>query len=312
MIKCILTVGIPASSKSTWAKAEVAKDPTNIVRINNDEIRAMTNGSVFSTDYEKLITETRNFLIKEAFRRDKSVIVDNVNSNKRHFETCCKLAKEVNRDIQVLEKPFYIEIEEAIARDAKREGSAKVGETVIRKFWKELGGKQFAFYHPRVEVFTKRNNSLDRVVEPMVQDESKEPCLICDLDGTLAKIGDRSPYSAENCDLTDSPNSHVVETVKLYFEAGCKVIFCSGRMEKDRAPTMRFIERCLPGMPHLLLMRNDSDLRKDAIVKEEIFNEHIKDKYWVKLVIDDRLSVCRLWFSLGLNLLRVGDPDANF
>ena len=56
MIKCILCVGAPASGKSFWAKSEVTKDPTNWVRINNDDIRAMTNGSVYSSDYEKLIT----------------------------------------------------------------------------------------------------------------------------------------------------------------------------------------------------------------------------------------------------------------
>ena len=69
MIKCIVCVGAPACGKSTWAKAEVAKDPSNWVRINNDDIRAMTNGSVWSADYEKLIGETRNFLIREAFKR---------------------------------------------------------------------------------------------------------------------------------------------------------------------------------------------------------------------------------------------------
>jgi hypothetical protein len=75
---------------------------------------------------------------------------------------------------------------------------------------------------------------------------------------------------------------------------------------------MRFIEKHLPGMEYVLLMRKDADFRKDNVVKEEIFNEYIKNKYWVKLVIDDRLSVCQLWFRLGLNLLRAGDPDANF
>jgi predicted kinase len=93
MLKAIVCVGAPASLKSTWSKAEVAKDPTNWVRINNDDIRAMCNSSVFSTDYEKLITDTRNFLIRESFKRNKNIIIDNVNINKRHWETVCKLAK---------------------------------------------------------------------------------------------------------------------------------------------------------------------------------------------------------------------------
>lgn len=39
MKKIILTRGIPASSKSTWAKQEVLKDPEHSVRINRDDLR---------------------------------------------------------------------------------------------------------------------------------------------------------------------------------------------------------------------------------------------------------------------------------
>ena len=33
----ILTRGIPASSKTTWAKQEVLKDPEHSIRINRDD-----------------------------------------------------------------------------------------------------------------------------------------------------------------------------------------------------------------------------------------------------------------------------------
>src|ERR1700723_2160071 len=111
MLKCIQTVGAPASCKSSWSKNEVAKDPTNWVRINNDDIRAMTNGSVYSADYEKLITATRNFLIREAFKHNKNIIVDNVNANKRHWDDLCRLCKEANKDIQLFQKLFYEDLE---------------------------------------------------------------------------------------------------------------------------------------------------------------------------------------------------------
>ena len=42
MKKIILTRGIPASSKSTWAKQEVLKDPEHSVRINRDDLRNMS------------------------------------------------------------------------------------------------------------------------------------------------------------------------------------------------------------------------------------------------------------------------------
>lgn len=39
MSKIIVTRGLPASGKSTWAKAWVAADPANRVRVNRDAIR---------------------------------------------------------------------------------------------------------------------------------------------------------------------------------------------------------------------------------------------------------------------------------
>lgn len=312
MIKIILTKGAPASGKSAWAKAEVAKDPDNWVRINNDDLRAMANQSVYSTEYEKLILDTRNFMLREALKRNKSVIIDNCNANKQHFEMACKIAQEINMDITVMEQPFYEELEVLLERDAKRIGKEQVGEAVIRKFWKALGGKQHKTYKARCEIFNKRAIAADKIIEPMQQDETKPIAAIIDLDGTLASIGNRSPYSAWNCDIVDSLNEPVANVVKLHYNAGYKIIFCSGRMEKDRAPTVRFIEKHLPKMEYQLFLRKDGDQRQDAIIKEEIFNEHIKNKFWIKFAIDDRISICRLWFNMGIKLFRYGDPDAIF
>lgn len=41
MHKIILTVGIPASGKSTWAKQWVLEDPEHRIRFNQDDIRNM-------------------------------------------------------------------------------------------------------------------------------------------------------------------------------------------------------------------------------------------------------------------------------
>ena len=41
MSKLIITRGLPASGKSTWAKQWVLEDPEHRVRINQDDIRLM-------------------------------------------------------------------------------------------------------------------------------------------------------------------------------------------------------------------------------------------------------------------------------
>jgi predicted kinase len=310
MLRVVLCCGIPTSGKSFWSKSEVDKDPNNVVRINRDSLREMMNNSSFSVVNEKMITATTNFMLQSALKAGKSVILDETNLNNKNFNSVCKIVKELNIDCIVMEKPFYIELDAATQRDASRVGKAVVGEDVIKKFWKKSGGKQHQHYKAKCETFLKQSNKLSWA--PLVQDKSLSKAIICDLDGTLCTIGDRSPYSAKNCDLVDRPNDFVINTVKLYSDAGYKVIFCSGRMDEDREPTERFIKKYLPELEYSLFMRQTGDQRKDSIIKEEIFNRDIFGKYNVELVLDDRLQVCRQWYKMGLNLLRVGDPEANF
>lgn len=308
-----MTVGIPGSGKSTWAKAEVAKDPANFVRINNDDLRAMCNGSVWTAEYEKFISDTRNYLIRDALKRGKNVIIDNLNINRRHFDDVCKIAKSVNVDVQVLEKHFFVELDEAIARDAKREGKAKVGEEIIKKWWKEAGGKMSKFYHPRVEVFTQRNGNVTSTVSGPTWDESLPTAVLCDLDGTLALIHNRSPYDASDCDIKDLPNVPVIETILAHYEKGRKIIFCSGREDKYRPETIRFIEmHCTIAekpIEYELHMRKTADFRKDALIKEEIYETNIEGKYNVLCVLDDRNQVVDFWRNKGLTCFQVAPGD---
>lgn len=310
MLKCILTIGAPASGKSFWAKQEVAKDPSNWVRINNDDLRAMTNGSIYSADYEKFITETRNFLIKEAVKRKKNIIIDNVNANRRHFETVCKIVKESNQDAQVFEKPFYEELATLLERNSKREGLARVPEDVVKKWYKELGGNAFKFYHPRVEVFNKRTFAAERFAEPMNQNDNLHKCVIFDLDGTMCNISHRNPYDASNCDK-DKPNKHVVELCKLFFKNDHKIFFFSGREDQHKEITMAWLDSHF-GHPYELYMRETGNKEDDRLLKERLFNTHVKEKFNCNAWVDDRLRVCKFVHEAGLPLFRVGDPEANF
>jgi predicted kinase len=308
--KIFLTVGIPSSGKSTWAKEEVAKDPLNTLRLNNDDLRATFNGSVWSSEYEKIIEATRNFLIEKGLKAGKDIIIDNLNLAPKHFSQTCEIVKKCNVDAMVIEKHFYISLEEALERNSKRTGTARLDDKVIEKWWKTSGKEMFKHYKPKVEVFSKQNHSSSWT--PLKQDFIGLDAVIVDIDGTLAKIGDRSPFDASRCDEVDLPNEPVVEMVNLYYRGDFRIIFCSGRMEKDEAPTKRFIARCIPGLEYELFMRKNGDLRPDDIIKEEIFREKIEGRYIIKAVIDDRAKVCRMWHRIGLNLFRVGDPDAEF
>lgn len=313
MLKIIMCVGIPGSGKSTWAKSEISKDPDNWVRINNDDLRAMMNESVYSAGYEKLVTEIRNSLIKEAIKKDKNIIIDNVNLNKKHFDDVVKIAKSFNKEIEVSEKPFYIELDEAIARDSQREGKAKVGESVIKKWWKDSGKDLFKSYKPKVAVVTQQQSSY---IKNIVFNPELPNAIMSDIDGTLALLNGRDPYDASTCE-NDLPNIPVIETLKSFYQRGYHIIFCSGREDKYKEQTQRFIEKFVrvsyadglekfdKPIAYRLFMRKTLDFRKDSVIKEEIFRNHIENKYNVLLVLDDRDQVVQGWRELGLTCFQV-------
>jgi len=121
----------------------------------------------------------------------------------------------------------------------------------------------------------------------------------------------------------DKPNKPVVQLVEWIFDYsklayeyatpascpdGLKIIFMSGRSAVCRTET----ERWLAGegfWDFELFMRPEGDNRKDSEIKLELFNAHVRDKYNVQLVLDDRNQVVQLWRNLGLTCLQVADGD---
>lgn len=307
MQRIFLTKGTIASGKTTWAESEVKKNPEKISRINRDSLRNMMNGYVMSDSNEKLITKVRDAAIIASLKSGRDVIVDETGKSPRVFVDICKIVKSLNIDCIVLEKPFYVDLETSLERNSKREGTAKIPEDIVRKFWKEFGGVQHKHYHAKMETFYKNSE-----LTTLVQDENLPRAVIFDNDGTISLIHkDRSPYDASTCDL-DLPHEHVIECMKLYFKAGYKILFVSGREDKDRAPTERFYKQYFPEVKYELFMRKTGDMRKDVLIKEEIFNNYIKDKYYVAGWFDDRLQVSKWVYENGLPLFRVNDPEATF
>jgi hypothetical protein len=132
-------------------------------------------------------------------------------------------------------------------------------------------------------------------------------CIICDIDGTLAIIGNRNPYDASKASEVDKLNVPVAEILKR-FKNEYVIIFMTGRFNKFKEQTIRFIEKHLNWTTdeYLLYMRNDTDWSKDRLAKMNMYNEHIKDKYEVLFVLDDRNQVVDMWREdLGLTCLQV-------
>lgn len=314
--------GCPGSGKSTVAAKMIAKEPGRFIRINRDDLRQMAvgpgnNPHARDLEREEFIREMKNELLRQALADGYDVILDDTHlvpmTVKKLHQVCAAIG-----DVKVIEKGINVPVDECIARDAKREGYAHVGEKIIRDMARGAGldkGRKLSdketYYEPRADSF-----------KVVVQDETLPKAIMCDLDGTLALIEGRSPYDATDCDIKDRPNWPVIQTVLAMHAQGVKIIFMSGRDVKYRPETERFIEKYCREIdlkswgpngrviPYELHMRGELDLtkldqRKDSIIKQELFDAHIAGKYNVLFVLDDRDQVCKLWRQMGLSCFQV-------
>jgi predicted kinase len=317
--------GLPGSGKSTYATEMVRKEPKRFVRINRDDLRSMSVGPANNPhtgdkNREEFVREAKNNLLSAALKSGYDVILDDTHLVPQTVKKLHTFVESIG-NVKVIEKSFNVDVEEAIARDAKRSGFAHVGEKVIRDMARGAGleGRRKL---PDREVYYPPIGCGD----PLTINPDLPTAIMVDLDGTLALIGDRSPYDATGCDEKDLPNWPVIKTVLAMHAQGVKIIFMSGRDVKYRPETVRFIEKYCreidlklwgPGgkpIPYELHMRGELDLtkvdqRKDSIIKEELFDAHVRGKYNVLFVLDDRNQVVVAWRRLGLTVFQVAEGD---
>ena len=290
MKKVIITKGLPASGKTTWARELQAKEPGVYKRINKDDIRSMLDNGKWSGPNEKFVLRVRDTLILLALESGYSVIVDDTNLNKIHEDRIADVLKQ-NRlkngaDTLIETRDFTtVPLEQCIEWDLKRTDS--VGEKVIRKMYNQYLKPQPAWG-----------------VQPEGPNPALPEAIICDIDGTLALFGDKNPYERDF--KNDKLNVPVARIVKQFPPS--QVIYVSGREERNRAVTTDWL--LVNGLPvKELYMRETADDRKDVIIKEEIWNGHIKDQYNVLFVLDDRNQTVDFWRGLGLTGLQVDYGD---
>ncbi|SHN43663.1 LNS2 domain-containing protein [Cryptosporangium aurantiacum] len=129
--------------------------------------------------------------------------------------------------------------------------------------------------------------------------------VLVDIDGTLAaRVTDRSPYDWHRVG-EDAPVAAVVTVVRALHAAGHRIVVVSGRDDECRRQTESWLTHHLDVPYDELLMRRARDNRRDAVVKRELYKRHIRDRYDVQFVLDDRDQVVRMWRELGLVCFQV-------
>ena len=316
----ILTRGIPASGKDTWAREWVSEDPGWRVRVNRDDERFQTYG-VYHFEgpkdvvrhMEENMTSLEQAKVEAALKAKLSVVVSDTNLTHKFAKEWLRLAKKLG--VRAEFRDFNVPLDEAIFRNQKRgeEGGRAVPEDVIRSFHQRFVNKKTGLLNPYPV--------LDPTFEPVVrkytrpdESEDKKKVVLVDIDGTLANMAPsgRGPFEWHRVG-EDEPIQNVIDIVVSLHDAGYHIVFMSGRDEVCRAETIEWLHNNVLRMEEWrrteLHMRPNEDFRKDSEIKSELFWKHVGEKYDVVAVFDDRQQVVDMWRNMGLTVAQVAPGD---
>jgi len=230
-------------------------------------------GEYWIPKQESMISAWEKASVISALMSGYSVVIDATNLNPKYIDEWKKISKLHNAPIEY--KDFLdVSVATCIERDKKRANS--VGEKVIRGMYEKYLKTSIPKYKP---------NALS------------PKAFIFDIDGTLARMNDRSPYDWNK--VNDDTVIKQVNSVLLALSVqGYHIIIFSGRDGSCEGATKKWLSD--NGIPYNYFdIRPEGDTRKDSIIKQEMFDK-IKDKYNVIGVFDDRDQVVRMWRDLGL------------
>lgn len=310
--------GLPASGKSSYAEEQLKSG--NTVRVNRDDIRAMIHkGLQWSGARERVTVSVEKAVVTEALKSGLNVIVDDTNMlgagvrlwtdfvvgwnflYSRDRDTVTVTVKDMNEHMQV---PVPDLIRECIRRDALRHGKSQVGAGVIYRMALEAG-----------------------LIDLSVHDK----VAVVDIDGTIADLKHRldcleqTPKDYlrffDRVDM-DSPIVTIIDAVYRLRYAGYTIVALSGRPDSCGAKTWSWLRGTeymtesmgpMSPIPDYLFMRRGGDHRPDDQVKRQLMEKMFAAglrKDAIKVIIDDRDSVCAVWRELDLPLIQVLDGAA--
>lgn len=298
MIDIILTTGLPGSGKSTWAKKHAEQFNGDVVLTSRDDIRAMLGiGPIGNKAQEELVSKVQDDIIVRVINEGKGLVVHDTNLNAR---SATRIKKLFDGEVKFGVADFTdVPVDVCIERDAQRPNP--VGETVIRTMAKQLQ-KQW-----RLTPEWLNDKTLS---DPLVYDPSLPWCVVFDTDGTTAHHN-RSPYDYPKC-YTDSVDPNIKMLLKIIYAQGeydtIRLIGMSGRPDTWRDMTQQWYTD--NGIFYdAFYMRPAGDSRPDTVIKQEMYDKHIRGKYNVLVHLDDRNSVVRAIRKLGVKVLQVAPGD---
>jgi predicted kinase len=307
----IICRGLPASGKTTWALHWLEEKPTARSRVNRDDLRQSLfhlDAGNLTYEQEKTVTYVQHSTIRALLRLGRDVVCDDTNLRARTVRGLLKVARQADAEVRF--QDFDTPPALCIERDTQRAnaGERHVGDAVIRSF----AGR----YLKKGELPPPPSELEEDVATALYVPDPKLPIAwIFDVDGTLAKMDGRGPFEWHRVG-EDAVNEPVAEVAAALFDWGRvselndeeRVIVVSGRDGSCREMTGQWLYD--HGITyHELFMREAGDMRKDAVVKAEIFWRDIAPRFNVRGVFDDRDQVVAMWRRLGLVCFQVAPGD---
>lgn len=298
-LKILILIGIPASGKSTWAK-EFTKYNDDWIRVNRDDFRSMLKSQqLCENKIESMITSMVNDTIETSLASKLNVIVDNTNLKEKYINDIINKFK-YSADIDY--RVFDISLNKAVERDTLRPNP--VGETVIKKMYQN--------YKNLLDTFNFQPISKNRyrpTISPNFNSNLPD-AVIFDIDGTIAHMKNRGPFDWDQV-YKDDLNNIVAEHIEFHKSKGREIIIVTGRDESCKDITIEWLELHNIKFDQIFTRPKD-DYRKDTVVKKEIYNNEILNKYNLLCVYDDRLQIIDMWYEQNIFTFNVNQGNHKF
>lgn len=283
----VILRGLPASGKSTFSRQWVAENPDWRFRVNRDDIRKagydLLHG--LSRHMEENVSISEVAQTEAALAAGLSVIIDATNLRARVVKDWYAVANKMGVSVRVHD--IDTGLEECIVNDMKRE--KKVGAKVITNF-------NDRYFQKGKLPPVPENIEVEPMGRAYVPNLSLPKAIWLDLDGTVAeRVHDgapqpvRGPFDEARVG-EDAVIEHIADLVRILHAAGYKIVGMSGRSDACRSESAQWlVDNNIPFDD--LFMRKSGDMRKDNIVKHDLFWENVAPKYDVKFCLDDRNQV---------------------
>lgn len=142
---------------------------------------------------------------------------------------------------------------------------------------------------------------------------------VVDIDGTIAKVGDRVKYLKQEPKDHDSfyeavgedePIQNIIDLIDTIKER-YGIIFLTGRREEVRDKTIAWLDEHFPTiLDYKLLMRPIGDRSHDRELKPKLLksleSKGIREED-IAIIFEDRNSVVNKWRKLGFTCLQVAE-----